>query len=271
MAKDNSLRVEGATLFYQVRGSGPPLLILQSGHGDADAANALCDELADRYTVITYDRRGMSRSKIDAPDESLTLATHSDDAHRLFTALTNERSFVFGSSIGALIGLDLVARHPDQVAVLVAHEPPAFELLPEKERNRAMRLQEEAEEAFRREGAEAGFKKFVELAAVDYNDREPEVALPPPTSQTSANLSFFFANDSPAVRRYRLDLAALHKSSTRIVPAVGQSAAGSAPYEAAEALAEKLGLKSAVFPGGHTGWLLRPKGFAAKLKQVLGG
>jgi hypothetical protein len=134
-----------------------------------------------------------------------------------------------------------------------------------------MQLQEEAEETFRREGVEAGFKKFVELAAVDYNDREPDVALPPPTSQTSANLSFFFINDSPAVRRYRLDLAALHKSSTRIVPAVGQSASGSAPYKAAEALASKLGVKTTVFPGGHTGWLLRPKGFGAKLKEVLSG
>src|SRR5499433_4420982 len=44
----------------------------------------------------------------------------------------------------------------------------------------AMQLQEGAEDAFRREGIAAGFKKFVELAAVDYNDREPEVALPPP-------------------------------------------------------------------------------------------
>jgi pimeloyl-ACP methyl ester carboxylesterase len=271
MAKDNSLRVEGATLFYRVRGSGPLLLILPGGHGDADTADALGNELIDRYTVITYDRRGISRSKIDAPSESLTLATHSDDAHRLLPALTSERAFVFGSSISALIGLDLVARHPDQVAVLVAHEPPAFELLPEQERNRAMQLQEEAEDAFRREGVEAGFKKFVELATVDYNDREPDVAMPPPTAQTSANLSFFFTNDSPAVRRYRLDLAALHKSSTRIVPAVGQSASGSAPHKAAETLAAKLDLKAAVFPGGHTGWLLRPKGFAAKLKELLAG
>jgi pimeloyl-ACP methyl ester carboxylesterase len=270
MAKDSSLRVEGATLFYRVHGSGPLLLILPGGHSDADTADALGNELIDRYTVITYDRRGISRSKIDTPSVNLTLSTHSDDAHRLLSALTNERTFVFGSSISALIGLDLVARHPDQVAVLVAHEPPAFELLPPTERDRAMRLQEEAEEAFRREGVEAGFKKFVELAAVDYNDREPDVALPPPTSERSANLSFFFTNDSPAVRRYRLDLAALHKSSTRIVPAVGQSASGSAPYKAAEALAAKLGVKTTVFPGGHTGWLLRPKGFSAKLKEVLG-
>jgi pimeloyl-ACP methyl ester carboxylesterase len=220
-AKDASLRVNGATLLYRVHGSGPLLLILPGGDGDADTADALRSQLIDRFTFLTYDRCGMSRSKIDAPDESLTIATHSDDAHRLIATLTKEPAFVFGSSIGALIGLELVAHYPEQIAILVAHEPPAFELLPEEERNRAMGLQEEAEEAFRREGIEAGFKKFVELAAVDYNDREPDAALPPPTSQRNANLSFLFSHDSPAVRRYRLDLAALQSARTRIVPAVG--------------------------------------------------
>jgi len=55
------------------------------------------------------------------------------------------------------------------------------------------------------------------------------------------------------------------------VLAVGKSGAGSAPYQAAEALATKLDLKVAVFPSGHTGWMLRPKGFGAKLKEVFGG
>ena len=269
MAKHDSMRVDGATLFYRVRGSGPLLLLLPGGDGDADTSDALRNELIDRYTVITYDRRGMSRSKIDAPGESLTLATHGDDAHRLLSALTNESAFVFGSSIGALIGLDLVARHPGQIAILIAHEPPAFELLPEYERNRAMQLQEDAENAFRREGIEAGLKRFVALAGVDYNDRESDAVLPPPTSQRLANLSFFFTNDSPAVRRYHLDLTKLRESHTRIVLAVGQSARGSAPYKATEALAAKLNERVVAFPGGHTAWLLRPKAFAAKLVDVL--
>jgi pimeloyl-ACP methyl ester carboxylesterase len=252
-----------------VRGSGAWLLILPGGDGDADTADTLCNELGDRYAVATYDRRGMSRSNIDAPGESLTIATHSDDAHRLLAALTDQPVFVFGSSIGALIGLDLVARHPEQIAILIAHEPPAFELLTEDERKRAMLLQEEAENAFRRDGIEADFKKFVALAAVDYNDRESDAVLPPPTSQRSDNLSFFFTYDSPAVRRYHLDLTKLRESRTRIAPAVGQSARGSAPYKATEAVAAELDTEVVAFPGGHTGWLLRPKAFAAKMDEVL--
>jgi pimeloyl-ACP methyl ester carboxylesterase len=125
---EDALHVAGATLFYRVTGSGPTLLILPGGHADADTVKTLCDQLVDNYVVVTYDRRGLSRSKIDGPVGSLTLETHSDDTHRLLAALTNEPAFVFGSSISALIGLDLVARHPEQVRILVAHEPPAWEL-----------------------------------------------------------------------------------------------------------------------------------------------
>jgi pimeloyl-ACP methyl ester carboxylesterase len=117
--------------------------------------------------------------------------------------------------------------------------------------------------------AEAAFKKFVQLAAVDYNDREPDAVLAQPMSQTEANLSSFFNYDSPAVRRYRLDLAAIKAAPTRIVPADGRSAPGSAPYRAAAALAMKLGEALVEFPGGHTTWLLRPKAFARKLAEIL--
>ena len=109
---DGTVRVAGATLFYRVRGNGPLLLILSGGDGDADTTDALCDQLLDRYTVVTYDRRGLSRSTIDADVGDLQIATHSEDAHHLLIALSHEPAFVFGSSIGALIGLDLVARHP---------------------------------------------------------------------------------------------------------------------------------------------------------------
>jgi pimeloyl-ACP methyl ester carboxylesterase len=269
--RDGTLRVDGAALFYRVRGSGPVLLMLPGGDGDADTVDTLRAQLVDCYTVVTYDRRGLSRSTRDAPSECLTLATHSDDAHSLLGALTDAPAFVLGSSIGALIGLDLVARHPQSVHLVVAHEPPAWELLPDAEGERAARAQEDAESTFQREGAAAAFKKFVALAGVDFNDREPDAVLAPPTSQRGANLSFFFTYDSPAVRSYRLDVAALAAASTRIVCACGEAAPESAPHRVAAALAARLGERLVEFPGGHTGWLLRPKGFASKLREVLGG
>lgn len=266
---EQTLKVSGATLFYRVRGTGPLLLILGGGHSDADTTDALCEQLIDNYTVVTYDRRGLSRSTIDASSGSPTIATHSNDVHHLLAALTSDPSFVFGNSIGALIGLDLVIRHSEQVRVLVAHEPPAWQLLPEAERDLAIRSIKEIVETFRREGTKAAFQKFAIFAAVDHADHEPDVVLSKPTPQIEANMKFFFENDALSVNHYRLDIAALTTMHTGIVSAVGRSSHNSPPQRCAEELSAKLGTKLIEFPGSHMGWMLRPKEFAAKLLEVL--
>src|ERR687890_251267 len=84
-------------------------------------------------TVMTYDPRGVSRSKRadgatwSSPDE------HADDLHRLISARDAGPVDIFASSGGAVNALALVARHPEQVRTLVAHEPPAAQELPDRE------------------------------------------------------------------------------------------------------------------------------------------
>jgi pimeloyl-ACP methyl ester carboxylesterase len=269
--KADMLRVPGASLYYEVRGSGPLLLMIQGGSGNAGGTHGVASQLVDHYTVVTYDRRGLSRSTLDDVAESPPLETHSDDAHRLLAALTSEPALVFGASIGALIGLDLAARHPEQVRVLVAHEPPAPQLLPDAERARAERAQVDVEETYRREGAVAAMKKFVALSGVNFGDREPDFELPAPTSQTAADREFFLTHDASAARRYRLDIAALRAAPTRIVPAGGRTSRQYFPYICATALADRLGRQIVEFPGGHTGFLTHPRAFAATLRDVLDG
>ncbi len=268
--KSDTLRVPGASLYYKVRGSGPLLLILQGGDGDAEGSNGIADHLVDHYTVVTYDRRGLSRSKLDDLAQPPRLETHSDDAHRLLAALTTEPVFVLGNSIGALIGLDLVARHSEQVRTLVAHEPPALELLPDAERTHVVRAQEDVEETYRREGVAAAMRKGLANIGLNFEDREPDVVLPQPTSQRAANLEFFRTHDAPAAHRYRLDIAALQAAATRIVPAGGRTSREIWTHHSAEALADRLGTEFVEFPGGHNGHVLHPRAFAARLRDVLG-
>jgi pimeloyl-ACP methyl ester carboxylesterase len=269
--KSATLHVPGATLYYEVRGSGPILLILQGGDGDAAGAGDLVNHLAGRFTVVTYDRRGLSRSSIDDPATYSGLATHGEDAHHLLAALTTAPAFVFGNSIGALIGLDLMAHHPEQVRRLVAHEPPAMDVLSDTERAQVERAQAELEETSRREGGDAAARKGFAAMGLDFNDREPEVVLPQPTPQRATNLQFFRTYDAPAAHRYRLDVAALKSVAPRIVPAGGQTSREFWAHHSAEALANLLGVEFVEFPGGHNGHILRPKAFAAKLAEVLDG
>jgi pimeloyl-ACP methyl ester carboxylesterase len=133
--KTNALKVPGANLYHEVRGSGPVLLLICGGVYDADGYAPLAEQFAARYTVVTYDRRGNSRSHLDGPPGRESIEVHADDAHRMLTAVgvTADHASVFGNSSGGTIGLELATRHPEQVRTLVVHEPPLFELLPERD------------------------------------------------------------------------------------------------------------------------------------------
>jgi pimeloyl-ACP methyl ester carboxylesterase len=219
LTKSGTLGVPGASLSYEVRGSGPLLLLIGGGGGGAGDWNGFFTSLTDAYTVVTYDRRGAWRSPLEAPVEEISLETHSDDAHRLLAELSYEPAYVFGTSAGALVGLDLVAHHSEQVHLLVAHEPPAHYLLPEEDLS-----QEHPLEIYRREGGLAALRRYAARIGINYEDREPGVALPQVSREEAANADAFFKYTFLAVRRYRLDFAGLAAASTRIVLAGGSAA-----------------------------------------------
>ena len=268
--REDFLTVPGASLYYRMRGSGPLLLFLPGGAGDADASEGVASCLVDRFTVVTYDRRGLSRSRLDegatAPSR---LRTHSDDAYRLLAALTAEPALVVGHSMGAVIGLDLVARRPERVLVLVAHEPPAPQLLPDAERNSAEQARLEVEEIYRREGAFAAEREVGAMIRADALNREAGVLPPAPTAQTEANLDFFLKYDAPASRRYQLDIEALEAASTVLVFGGGRDSLGVWTRRSAEVLAKHLQAEFQEFPGDHNGYTLHPRAFAGKLREIL--
>jgi pimeloyl-ACP methyl ester carboxylesterase len=259
------LTVPGARLYYTVRGSGPLLLLLQGGGGDSDASEGIAERLLDRFTVVTYDRRGLSRSLLDQGAEApSSLETHTDDVHRLLAALTTEPAILVGHSIGAFIGLDLVARHPEQVRVIVAHEPPATQFLPDDERASAVRAQEEVEQIFHREGVAAAAKLMGMVVRASARNREPDFKMPAPTAQASANLAFFLTHDEPATRRHRLDIAALAAAFIG-----GRDSRGIWTRRSAEELAKRLGAELVEFPGDHNGFTFHPRAFAAGVREIL--
>jgi len=120
--REGLVEVIGASIHYQVSGHGPTLLLLSPGDGDADVFRDLA-RLLDGFTVVTCDRRGQARSAIADAAEPVTIATHADDMARVLVAVTTHGARVFGAGLGAVIGLELVARHPHRVSTLVAFEP----------------------------------------------------------------------------------------------------------------------------------------------------
>lgn len=257
--KIDTLRVPGASLYYEIRGEGPVLLLIGAGAADAASFNGIANHLADQYTVVSYDRRGYSRSRLDDPEEEQRIETHCNDAHRLLALLSTEPAYVFGSSGGALIGLDLAIRYPEQIRTLVSHEPPVGGLLPDDERP-SLPLRDP--------------QKFAASIGISYDNREPDAQMPHESPEAkarlAANRAFLLAHEAPMYPRYTLDISALAVAPTRIVIAAGQASRGYFPYRIATLLAERLGTAVVEFPSHHAGYVSHPRAFAEQLRNVFG-
>lgn len=120
--KVDTLRVSGASLYYKVRGAGPVLLMIAGGAGDTESFNLVADHLVDHYTVVTYDRRGLSRSPLDDPDQPIEIETHSDDAHQENTRSAENREFVLRHDRGAVgcYRLDIAALQAAPTRIVLA-------------------------------------------------------------------------------------------------------------------------------------------------------
>lgn len=114
-------RVNGTTLYAEVRGSGPALLLIHAGAEDAEEYRPIAERLTE-FTVVTYDRRGTLRSgREDWPGKGS--AQHADDAAALLETLALSDVLVFGGSSGGNVALRLALRHPALVRRALIWEP----------------------------------------------------------------------------------------------------------------------------------------------------
>ena len=274
--KAQTLKVPGATLYYEIRGSGPVLLLIAGGGTDAGVFEGVASLLAHDYTVVTYDPRGNSRSPLDGPPTNQQIEVHSDDAARLLSTVTDGPAAVFGTSSGAIVALDLMAQHPTRVAKVVAHEPPLLEVLPDVAKWRA--FHDDVYETYQREGTEAAMHKWAVGVGLDVVAPPPEAEVPPHVAaamkRMAGNQDLFFAHELLPFTRYVPDLARLSAHKDRIVLAVGhdtrEQLAGELVYRPAAWLAERFSTQVVEFPGDHGGYGAHPAAFAAKLRKVLG-
>jgi clorobiocin/coumermycin A biosynthesis protein CloN7/CouN7 len=274
MTKSNlaihTLDVPGARLYYEVRGSGPLLLMLSSPM-DSTGFAAMAAELADAYTVVTYDPRGISNSTREDATQDVTPELQADDIHRLLSALGGEPAYVFGSSGGAVVGLALAAAYPNQVRILVAHEPPVIDLLPDSAQVRAQI--NDIYDTYCSEGPEAAMQKFLMHTGVGApsgegggprSEPDPEII-----ARMRAAADHFLAHLLRPTAFYRPKIEALRTGSARIVVAGGTTSKGQLAHRTAIALAERLGTNVVDFPGSHIGFIEYPDACARLLNQLL--
>ena len=264
------LDVPGARLYYERRGAGPLLLLIGSPM-DSTGFAALADALADEYTVVTYDPRGIGDSSRDDTGD-VTPEQQAEDVHHLVSALGGGPADVFGSSGGAVVGLALVTTYPGQVRTLVAHEPPVIDLLPDSAQLRAE--MQDIYDTYRTDGADKAMQKFLAHAGLmpaagQQADAPHWQPSPQQIARMRASTDHFLAHLIRPTTDYRPDIAALRAAPVRIVVAAGATSKGQLPNRTAVALARQLGTPVAEFPGDHGGFLAAPEQFGRELARVL--
>jgi pimeloyl-ACP methyl ester carboxylesterase len=285
MSDERTLELEDADVVYDVRGPLPPAdgrppLVMIGQPMDASGFQALASFLPDR-TVVTYDPRGLGRSvrrdgvRENDPD------VQAEDVHRLIGELGAGPVDLFASSGGAITALALVAAHPGDVATLVAHEPPLLTVLPDAAL--AERAWDAVKDAYATRGWGAGMAAFIGMSSWrgEFTDDYLARPLPDPAQfgmpavDDGSRDDPLLSGSNPVVG-YRPDVAALSRSSTRIVLAVGEESAGSLTARTTAAMAQLLGLDPIVFPshhggfqGGEGGYAGQPEAFARRLREVL--
>ena len=278
-----TLAVPGATLTYDVRGGGgpgDPMLFLIGSPMGASGFGTLAGHFPDR-TVLTYDPRGADRSAKDDPSTPSTPEQHADDVHRIIQEVGAGPVDLFASSGGAVNALALVARHPEDVRTLVAHEPPLASILPDSDSAKA--AVRAISDSYQRGGFGAGMAHFI--AVVSHKGPMDGVADQPgpdpalfgmPTEDDGNRTDVMLGQNILSCTHYEPDFEALRAASTRIIVGVGAESEGEMAHRGGEAVAAQLGIEPVTFPSNHGGFLGGehgqtgdPDGFAAKLREVL--
>lgn len=261
MRRAETLKVPGATLYYEVRGTGPVLLMMPGGPATGSIFEAVAGHLEEHYTVLTYDPRGLARSILEGPvDDGRLVETMADDVHRLLTTVSGDPAFVFSNSGGAIIGLELAARHPEQIRTLVAHEPPRFGPAAEEPGDGG----EDLHETYLSKGVRAAMARFMTEAGL--GEPTPEML---DSIEGNPDFDFFLDHYIVGLANHQTDIPALKRGACRIVPAVGAESEGELAHAGGLGLANILECHAEVFPGGHGGFMTHPVEFASRLRDVL--
>jgi pimeloyl-ACP methyl ester carboxylesterase len=284
--KTYPLDAPGAVLHYDVRSneaSTEPVLLLIGSPMGASGFGTLADHFTDR-TVVTYDPRGSERSKRTDGAAETTPDEHADDLRRLISALDAGSVDIFASSGGAVNALVLVARHPEQVRTLVAHEPPVAQELPDREA--VLAVASDIHQTYLRSGSGPAMAKFIALLSHEglVSDGFADQPGPDPASfglpaeDDGSRDDPLLGQNMVSCTHYRHDFEALRAAPTRIIVGVGAESSQVMTGRTSVAVAERLGTPPVTFPGDHGGFLGgeygqrgEPDAFAAALRQVLSG
>lgn len=117
------IETNGAQLYYEMHGSGHPLVLIHGGYMDRRMWDDQFHVFAQHYCVIRYDVRGFGKSELPPVPYA-----DRQDLYELLNSLGVEKTYLLGLSLGGMIAIDFTLEHPDMVdaLILVGSPVPGF-------------------------------------------------------------------------------------------------------------------------------------------------
>ncbi|MCC5640576.1 alpha/beta hydrolase [Nostoc sp. CHAB 5844] len=111
------VQVNGIELFYEIKGTGEPLLLIAGFMCDRSYWSLLLPYLISQYQVIRFDNRGIGQSS--APDSPYSIQQMANDAAALLDILGIHQVHVVGHSMGGKIAQELALLYPEKIKSLI--------------------------------------------------------------------------------------------------------------------------------------------------------
>lgn len=137
--------VNGVELYYERAGEGERIVLTHGSWTDGRTWHAVAELLVDQFEVVTWDRRGHSRSEDGEGPGSCR--EDASDLAGLIRHLGDEPVHLVGNSAGGNVVLNLVTMHPDLIRGATVHEPGPMALVEGTDDPHMVRLIEEDKRA----------------------------------------------------------------------------------------------------------------------------
>src|SRR3989338_85192 len=111
------MRVNGASIYYEMRGSGHPLILISGYTRDHTLWTPVLEALAARFQVLRFDNRGVGRTQDEG--QPLSASLMAEDVRALAKALGLQKPHIIGQSMGGTVAQKLAAAYPDEIGKLV--------------------------------------------------------------------------------------------------------------------------------------------------------
>ncbi len=250
-------------LYCEVHGTGPSLVLVAGASGDGGYMQPLAEALADEFRVVTYDRRGNSRSPRPGGWTQTSADEQARDIAGLVRALDLAPAVVLGNSYGSIIALYAVMEHEGLFRGALLHEPALWSVLEHPEGPQAM-LKPLIEDAMAKGGPRAAMEAFMGFALGESARFLPE----PVIERMLANGEVFFGLEFGNFESWRPDEGRVRGLSIPVHLLVGKE---SPPFfgEAASWIAARVGTDVVPVPGGHFGFIDNTRDFAGIVRPLM--